>query len=440
MTQGGPVHDPRTQPRPRARRTSRALTIAAACTVLLTVTTCSSGDDATSASGDAPDDQAIAELLGPDDPAAGEPVKIGMVSDGTTVAYDAADELRAAEATAEYWNAHRGGIGGRPIDVVTCETGGDPAGATDCGNQMVEQDVVAVAQSQSAVGDSLWEPVHAAGIPTMFFQTSSQGALLDNQSSFAIVNPLTTLFGLPITVANDEGTDKIAFVLIDVPQAVQALETLGPAVMGQAGLYYDVIRIPPGTADMTAQMQQVVDSGVGVVQVTGNDAFCIAAFNGLNAVGYQGKIATLSQCITNATREAVPGDVLDGIEVASSVAMGATDDPTYQLYQAVMATYGDDVHHVDDPTAMGGYTAMAALATALDGITGDITPESVTATIKAMRPADLPGGGGVTFQCSGTTSTLLPAVCTNEWLQTSLDTDGQPTTYQRIDSTDILPQ
>jgi branched-chain amino acid transport system substrate-binding protein len=379
-------------------------------------------------------------LLGPDDPASGEPVKIGMVSDGATQAYDASDELRTAQATADYWNAHRGGIGGRPIQVVTCETGGVPAGATDCGNQMVEQDVVAVAQSQSAVGDSLWEPVHQAGIPTMFFQTSSQGALVDNQSSFAIVNPLTTLFGLPITVAREEEADKVAFVLIDVPQAVQALETLGPPIMDRAGVDYDVFRVPPGTPDMTAQMQQVVDSGAGVVQVTGNDAFCIAAFNGLDAVGYQGKIATLGQCITNATRDAVPGDVLDGIEVASSVAMGATDDPTYQLYQAVMATYGDNVHHVDDPTAMGGYTVIAALATALDDITGDITPETVTTTIKAMPPADLPGGGGVTFQCNGTASTLLPATCTNEWLKTSLDTHGQPTTYEKIDSTDILPQ
>jgi branched-chain amino acid transport system substrate-binding protein len=305
---------------------------------------------------------------------------------------------------------------------------------------MVEDDVVAVAQSQSAVGDSLWEPLHAAGIPTMTFQTSSQGALLDAQTSFAIVNPLTTLFGLPITVARDEGADKVAFVLIDVPQAVQALDTLGPPIMDQAGLDYDVFRVPPGTADMTSQMQQVVDSGAGVVQVTGNDAFCIAAFNGLHAVGYQGKIATLGQCITNATRDGVPGDVLDGIEVASSVAMGATDDPTYQLYQAVMATYGDDVHHVDDPTAMGGYTTLAALATALDNITGDITPETVTTTLKAMAPAELPGGGGVTFQCTGTISTLLPAVCTNEWLQTSLDADGQFTDYKKIDSTDILPQ
>jgi branched-chain amino acid transport system substrate-binding protein len=437
------VHQPHPWPRPTARRTHRALALAATSALILAITACSD-DDSTSASGDVPggalDQQAATELLGPDDAASGEPVKIGMVSDGTTQAFDAADELRAAAAAVEYWNAHRGGVGGRPIELVTCETGGDPAGATDCANQMVEQDVVAVAQSQSAVGDSLWEPLHAAGIPTMSFQTSSQGALLDDQTSFAIVNPLTTLFGLPITVARDEGADKVAFVLIDVPQAVQALETLGPPIMDQAGLDYDVFRVPPGTADMTSQMQQVVDSGAGVVQVTGNDAFCIAAFNGLNAVGYQGKIATLGQCITNATRDGVPGDVLDGIEVASSVAMGATDDPTYQLYQAVMTTYGDDVHHVDDPTAMGGYTVMAALATALDGITGDITPETVTTTIKAMPPTELPGGGGVTFQCNGTISTLLPAVCTNEWLQTSLDADGQFTDYKKIDSTDILPQ
>src|SRR4029453_1671147 len=121
----------------------------------------------------------------------------------------------------------------------------------------------------------------------------------------------------------------------------------------------------------------------------------------------------------------------------SSVAMGATDDPTYQLYQAVMATYGDDVHHADDPTAMGGYTTLAALATALDNITGDITPATVTTTLKAMAPAELPGGGGVTFKCPGTISPLLPAVCTNEWLQTSLDAHGQFTDYKKIDSTDI---
>ena len=52
---------------------------------------------------------------------------------------------------------------------------------------------------------------------------------------------------------------------------------------------------------MTSQMQQVVDSGAGVVHVIGNDAFCISAFNGLQAVGYDGEITTISQCITDTT-------------------------------------------------------------------------------------------------------------------------------------------
>jgi len=427
------------QPRP-ARRTNRALTAATVCVLLLALAACTSkDDDTTSPSADTPAPEVAADILGPEDRASGEPVRIGMVSDGATPAFDASDELRAAEATAEFWNTHRGGIGGRPIEIVACETGGEPAGATDCGNQMVEEGVVAVAQSQSAVGDSLWRPVHDAGVPTMLFQTSSQDALLDAQSTFAIVNPLTALFGLPIAAAQEQGSAKVVFVLIDVPQAVQALETLGPGIMDQAGLDYEVVRVPPGTPDMTPQMHQVADSGAGVVQVTGNDAFCIAAFNGLRAVGYEGTIVTLSQCITDATRQAVPDGGLEGIQVASSVAMGATDDPTFQLHQAVIATYGDDVRHADDPTTMGGYTTIAALATALDGITGDITPETVTATIKAMPPQELPGGGGVTYQCNGTTSTLLPAVCTNQWLNTTLDNDGQTTTYEKIDSTDILP-
>ena len=75
--------------------------------------------------------------------------------------------------------------------------------------------------------------------------------------------------------------------------------------MAEAGLEHSVVRVPVGTADMTSQMQQVADSGADVVQVIGNDAFCIAAFQGLAAVNYEGSIAAVNQCITDATREAI---------------------------------------------------------------------------------------------------------------------------------------
>jgi branched-chain amino acid transport system substrate-binding protein len=403
---------------------------------------CGSDDDDSSGDGAQEPTETTAasdDLLGPADEASGEAVRIGMVSDGATQAFDNTDELRAAQATAEYWNAHKAGVGGRPVEVVTCETGADPAGATDCANQLVEQDVVAVALSQSAVADAVWEPLHAAGIPTMWFQGSGEALSSDDQSTFLLLNPETTLGALPVSVADSEGADKIAFVTIDVPQAIDGLEGLYP-ILEDKGIDHETVAIAPGTADMTAQMQQVVAGGAGVVHVVGNDAFCIAAFNGLNAVGYDGAIASITQCITDATREGVPGDVLEGTFVTSTLALGAEDDPTFQLYEAVMDAYGQDVQDVNNATAMGGYVAMASLLTSLGEISGEITPETVIETIKAMPEAELPGGGGVMFQCNGSADPALPAVCTNQSLRTQLDAEGQPTAYEVVDSSELLAQ
>lgn len=428
------MHEPTEASRPvRGGR----IAVAALGALLLAATGC--GDDESSSEPDASAGLDVQELLGPEDPATGEAVRLGMVSDGATQAFDTTDELRAAEATADYWNEHRGGVGGRPIEVVTCETGADPAGATDCANQMVEEDVAAVALSQSALAESVWEPLHAAGIPTMFFQAFGEGLLTDDQSTFALVSPLSTFYGLPLSVAESEETDQIAFVIIDVPQALDILqEGAGPDILDDAGIEYEIVKVPPGTADMTSQMQQVADSGAGVVHVIGNDAFCIAAFNGLSAVGYDGATTAISQCVTDATREGVAGDVLEGTYLTASVALGATDDPTHQLYAAVMSTYGDSVEDVDNVTAMGGYAAMAALATSLEGIEGDITAETVIETIEAMPEQELPGGGGVTFQCDRSAVDSQPAVCSNGWLRTQLDAEGEPTTYEAIDSSDLL--
>ena len=231
----------------------------------------------------------------------------------------------------------------------------------------------------------------------------------------------------------------MAFVVIDVPVAVAAFESNGPEILDRAGLDYDLVQIPPGTPDMTPQMREVADSGADVVQVLGNDTFCIAVYQGLTAAGYDGEITSVSQCITDATREALPGGDLEGISVISSIALGATEDPSYQLYAAVMAEYGADVEEVDNNIyAMGAYSVTSALATSLEGITGDITPESVTQAIKDMPEQELPGAGGATFRCGGSAVASLPAVCTNQWLRTTLDADGQPASYDVEDSSNLL--
>ncbi len=427
--------------RRRAGWRRRGLAIAALSVLLLGAC---GGDDDEGDAGASDQEEATSgdeatELLGPEDPASGEPVRIGMVSDGATQAFDNTDELRASEAAAEYWNTHKGGIDGRPIEVVTCETGADPAKGTDCANQMVEEEVVAVALAQSAVADSVWEPLNAAGIPTMFLQTSTEGLLDDPDLSFTMVNPLATLFGVPLAVAEAEGTDKVAFVNIDVPQALTSFESGdAQAIFDNAGLSYELVKIPPGTADMTSQMQEVAASDAGAVFIVGNDSFCISAIQGLNAVGYDGAISGVSQCITDATREAIPGDQLEGISILSVMALGDTEDPAYQLYQAVMGTYGQEIEDVDNNVAMGGYTVTASLATAMSGVSGDITPETVAEAIRTMDEADYPGGDGLTFQCGGTVFPSQPAVCSNQSLRATLDAEGNLASYEPIDASDAV--
>jgi branched-chain amino acid transport system substrate-binding protein len=57
-----------------------------------------------------------------------------------------------------------------------------------------------------------------------------------------------------------------------------------------------------------------------------------------------------------------------------------------------------------------------------------------------MPEAELPGGGGVMFQCNGSADPALPAVCTNQSLRTQLDAQGEPTEYEVVDSSELLAQ
>ncbi len=98
-----------------------------------------------------------------------------------------------------------------------------------------------------------------------------------------------------------------------------------------------------------------------------------------------------------------------------------------------METYGQDVQDVGNATAMGGYVAMGALLTSLEEISDEITTETIIETIKSMPEAELPGGGGMTYQCGGSAAPELPAVCTNQSLRTQLDAEGRPTTYEVVD-------
>ena len=172
---------------------------------------------------------------------------------------------------------------------------------------MIQNGVVAVVIGQSGVVTNVYTPLHAAHMPTFLYGIPDKTVLSDTTSTFAFGNPFAVLADMPIAVAKANKIKKVAAAVIDVPAATSFWESEGPAQFKKAGIGLDVVRIPVGAADVTPQMQRIVSSGAGLVHTIGANTTCIAVLNGLHAVGYTGKVTTLTELRRRLDPQGGPG-------------------------------------------------------------------------------------------------------------------------------------
>ncbi|MCQ4207010.1 ABC transporter substrate-binding protein [Streptomyces longispororuber] len=93
-----------------------------------------------------------------------QPVKVMTWAPEKTEATNMPGMPAMAKAYARWVNAH-GGIGGRRLEVLTCNDHNDSVDAAKCARSAVEQNVVAVVGSYSQHGRAFLSPLESAGIP-----------------------------------------------------------------------------------------------------------------------------------------------------------------------------------------------------------------------------------------------------------------------------------
>jgi branched-chain amino acid transport system substrate-binding protein len=370
--------------------------------------------------------------LGKKDVAKGEPVKIGMVSDGKSANLDNSFQIPVSEGIVEYINTYRGGVGGQPIELLHCETGqANASKSNECANELIAEGAVMIVMPDATGVSAVHEVTAAAKIPLFLYSITDTAVTTDTDRTFVLYDPRAGVSALPISVAKDNKLKIVTPVVIDVPAATELYTSKsGQEPFKKAKLKLNVVPIPPGQADMTPQMTEIANGDPTEVQIIGNDTFCISAFKGLEAAGFDGPISTLYVCITDATKQGV-GSYLKGTYVSVSAPIGDTKDPGYKQLKKIVDTYSSTDEVPDLAKAMNTYAVWMSMYQAIENMKGEINPDTITEAIKSMPNMKTPTGD-LDYRCNGKAKPELPAVCTPGGLRTRLNAEGDPTLPYKV--------
>ena len=315
----------------------------------------------------------------------GDPIKVMTVTTLNAAGPTYENIANTANAYADYINA-RGGIAGRPLEVTVCDEQFDPAVATTCARQAVEEGMVSVVGSFTFFAESI-VPVIADSSITWFGAccpiTPSE---LTSPYSFNIGNQPMYAVGA-VKKAVDDGCENINAVIIDgaqifIPPMENAMANLGKS-------FGDVVILPPTAQDYSAEVAQATSGADCVISIISETPFITWntawAQSGTEAQQY-GPQGNLNEISAAGNEEATDGNIIAGMYPDISTEPWAE-------YRVALDEAGLDLTEQDYNSlgGMGTWAAFTAFTQIAETIDGDITAESFYDAASNTSNLDLNG-------------------------------------------------
>jgi ABC-type branched-subunit amino acid transport system substrate-binding protein len=358
----------------------------------LFVASCSDDDADTSQPADETGTDASPETSAGDDTAepAGDPIKIMTVMRLTAENQSTTEEAAEAVAAAVDALNARGGLLGHPIEVVTCDEGGDANAASECARQAVDEGVVAVIGSATAQADAINPILEEAGIANI---GGFPSATSDFTSSISF-----PLGGSPAWIAGcarmlaEAGATNISVVHFDLPAGAFASTFAEQGLTGTDAVVESTVPVPIEAVDYNPLVSAAADDADALLLVLQPEM----AGRWLVAARQQG--VDLPQCAPGLSNEVVDtvGADAEGVLVAQSTAPVASGGPGIERF----------VDEVGEELARDFFTPNSWLAVQLFvGAVEAAAPTTIDAAsvLAAMRAADGIDLEGVTPPYSTTT-------------------------------------
>lgn len=182
--------------------------------------------------------------------ATGDPIKVGQIVPIEAPGLGSVTYAASLVASVDAFN-ERGGVNGRPLELLQCDSMGDPNKEVDCANKMVSEGAVATLAD--------FTPVSSEASSKILFEAGIARVGLNpvNMADFTATNVYTpfsgsllNLYGM-IDILVAQGKTKLSLMRPDLPVTAQLVGLLTPAVQAKGAELVNDVAVGAGATDYT---------------------------------------------------------------------------------------------------------------------------------------------------------------------------------------------
>lgn len=403
----------------RSLRTPLTVAIAAVCAIVATACSAPNGGSG-SAQNSAPGGVK----------ATGTPVVVGFYNQTNSTMLNFPEITDGTNAAVEYINNELGGVGGHPIQLVSCATAGTPESSQNCAHQIVEKNPVAVlvgADFNQATANPILVNAglaQIAGAPLQVTDSSMKDSFFLSPGTIGFL-PAEAKFAAQVLRAKRVG------IIYDTPTVKAAMPFItGP--LDQAGVSHVEVDASAST-DYTGPVNALNPGGLdAIITVLGSSTGCINFAQAYAAQNSKTPVIALSTCRAPDVVKAVNAQENGFYYIGPWEEV--TNQPTPDVKTSVDAL-GRYSTAAPSGLLVAAFEQMMTLRTILQATGADTTPAKL---VQFMSTQSGKIFGGPSWKCGEIPA--FPALCSTEsrFYQVQGDTVVPADNGQYIDAADVL--
>ncbi len=322
--------------------------------------------------------------------ATGSPILIGLINQEDTPAGSFPEIRVADQAAVDYLNNEKNGVGGHPLQLVTCKTDGQATTSQQCAQKMVDQKVALVTLGIDFGSSSSLPVLQAAKIPLVGGVPLLTPELTSPDSFMFIGGSAAAFPDQDLYIAKTLNAKKVRIIYTDNDAGKAAADAFGKQILAAFGVT-DVKLIPEkaDATDFTPSLSAAMADSPDAVMVLFAGPGCIGVMQAKQSLGVSSNVSFFypGSCLDDSVLKAGGAGAEGGYFNNELLLFNDTSDPEVALYRAKLQQYGQGTIKYSG-FSQSGFSAIMNIAELLTAIGPDsITPAAIIAKLKSQVKA-----------------------------------------------------